>query len=103
MPRHLQIGFSSVTVVQRKKNQELTYSELDERARQIAAGLIARQLSECRVVLMFPAGPDFICAFLGCLYAAATPIPCKVPNPRRDPDHLPGLVHNSTAAGSDDG
>lgn len=47
----------------------LSYRELDERARTIAAALQAEAAFGDRAVLLFPSGPDYVAAFL----AAFTP------------------------------
>lgn len=57
----------------------LTYKELDERARAIAAHLQARGLSGGRAVLLFAPGLDFIAAFFGCLYADVVAVPVFAP------------------------
>src|SRR6185503_1203965 len=53
----------------------LTYGELDRRARAIAVQLAAAGASGERVLLLYPAGLDFIAAFFGCLYAGAVAVP----------------------------
>src|SRR5262249_16044578 len=48
---------------------ELSFAEIDERARAVAARLQALGGEGCRAMLVYPPGPDFIAAFFGCLYA----------------------------------
>ena len=58
----------------------LTYVELAEAARQVAAGLATRDIGlGDRVALMLPTGTDFFIAFFGILYAGATPVPIYPP------------------------
>lgn len=62
---------------------ELTYAELDERS-----AAVAGVLQQCvgvgqRAVLMYPAGPDFITAFMGCLRAGVIAVPVRAPHPAR--------------------
>jgi acyl-CoA synthetase (AMP-forming)/AMP-acid ligase II len=57
----------------------LTFAELDRRARAIGATLQARGLAGERVLILHPPGLDFVCAFLGCLYAGAAAVPVGVP------------------------
>ena len=57
----------------------LTYGELDERARAIAAHLQAQGLSGERAVMLYPPGLDFIAAFFGCLYARVVAAPVYAP------------------------
>jgi len=62
-------------------NQErnLTYGELDRRARAIAAFLQDAGMSGERALLFYPPGLDFICAFFGCLYAGVVAVPTYPP------------------------
>ncbi|GLQ79586.1 acyl-CoA synthetase [Mesorhizobium huakuii] len=58
----------------------LTYRELAARARNIASGLIARDVAAGdRVALMLPTCIDFFAAFFGILYAGAIPVPIYPP------------------------
>lgn len=59
--------------------QVLSYSELDARARSIAAHLQERGAMGERILLIFPQGLDFIAAFFGCLYAGAIAVPAYPP------------------------
>jgi acyl-CoA synthetase (AMP-forming)/AMP-acid ligase II len=61
----------------------LSYTGLDRRARQIAALLQTRGRPGERVLLLYPAGLDYLCAFFGCLYAGMIAVPAYPPlNPR---------------------
>jgi thioester reductase-like protein len=57
----------------------LTYGELDLKARQIAAYLQSVADKGDRVILLFPAGLEFISGFFGCLYAGMIAVPISVP------------------------
>ena len=58
----------------------LTYAELADRARKVAAGLVAADiLPQDRIALMLPTGLDFFIAFFGVLYAGAVPVPIYPP------------------------
>lgn len=58
----------------------LTYRDLRTRARNIARGLIAREVAPGdRVALMLPTSIDFFVAFFGILYAGAVPVPIYPP------------------------
>lgn len=61
----------------------LSFRDLDERARAIAARLQETVRPGDRVMLLFPAGLDFISSFFGCLYAGARAVPTMYPKPRR--------------------
>lgn len=53
----------------------LTHAAIDRRARAIGARLQEIGASGRRVLLLFPAGVDYVCAFFGCLYAGAVVVP----------------------------
>jgi acyl carrier protein len=60
--------------------ETMTYAQLAEAARRVAAGLIARDVVPGdRVALMLPTGTDFFAAFYGVLYAGAVPVPIYPP------------------------
>jgi len=61
----------------------LSYRELDERARTIAAALQAQAEFGDRAVLLFPSGPDYVAAFFGCLYAGVIAVPAYPPESAR--------------------
>ncbi len=62
---------------------EMTYGELDRRARVIAARLQLELQPGDRALLVYPPGLDFIAAFFGCLYAGVVAVPATYPKPRR--------------------
>src|SRR4051794_8304122 len=81
-----------------RQEQTITYGELDRRARAIAVTIHAAH--EQHVLLLYPPGIDYICAFLGCLYAGAVAIPAYPPDPARLNRTLPRLqaiAHDSKA------
>jgi len=58
----------------------ITYAQLAKSARDVAGGLIARDVAPGdRVALMLPTGADFFAAFFGTLYAGAVPVPIYPP------------------------
>jgi 1-acyl-sn-glycerol-3-phosphate acyltransferase len=58
----------------------ITYVELARSAREVARGLIARDVAPGdRVALMLPTSADFFAAFFGILYAGAVPVPIYPP------------------------
>ncbi len=69
----------------------ITYSELDQRARTVAAHLQARNLAGQRALLLFPPGLDYIAGFFGCLYAGVIAVPAYPPDPARLERTLPRL------------
>ncbi|MGD9636612.1 MAG: AMP-binding protein, partial [Pirellulales bacterium] len=62
---------------------EMSYGELDRRARVIAARLQLELKPGDRALLVYPPGLDFIAAFFGCLYAGVVAVPATYPKPRR--------------------
>jgi acyl-CoA synthetase (AMP-forming)/AMP-acid ligase II len=64
----------------------LTFSELDRRARELAARLAERAQAGDRALLLFPAGLDFIVAFFACLRAGLIAVPTMVPRRRASRD-----------------
>src|SRR5262245_25631649 len=70
---------------------ELTYQELDRKARAVAALLTAQTPPGSRALLVYPAGLEFITAFLGCLYANVVAVPTFPPDSGRAQRALPRL------------
>lgn len=52
-----------------------TYAELDRRARAVAAELRTRCAPASRAALVCPQGPQYVTAFLACLYAGVVAVP----------------------------
>jgi len=80
----------------------LTYAELAARARAVARGLIARDVTPGdRVALMLPTSIDYFIAFFGILYAGAVPVPIYPPmRLSQIEDHLRrqiGILRNAGA------
>ncbi|HKR10520.1 MAG TPA: AMP-binding protein, partial [Pyrinomonadaceae bacterium] len=76
----------------------LTYGELDQRARAIAARLQSIVEVGDRVLLLYPPGLEYIAAFFGCLYAGAIAVPAYPPRNNRNLHRLQRLVQNAEAA-----
>jgi len=62
---------------------KLTYSQLDRRARAVAARLQDMGFAGQCVLLVYPPGLDFITAFFGCLYAGCVAVPTYPPHRHR--------------------
>ena len=62
------------------QTDRITFGQLDQRIRAVALFLLNKKLSGKQVLLLFPAGIDFVAAFLGCLYAGATAVPVPCPD-----------------------
>lgn len=67
------------------------YAELHTRARACAALLSERAAPGDRALLIYPTGPAYVVAFLGCLYAGLIAVPAYPPA-SRDPRHWSRLV-----------
>src|ERR1044072_4340669 len=61
----------------------LTYAELDQRARAVAALLDESGARSERGLLPFDTGLEFIPSCFGCLYAGAVAVPAPPPHPAR--------------------
>src|SRR5947209_13018331 len=58
---------------------ELTFGELDRRARAIGGWLQAHDFTGGRALLLYRPGLEFACAFMGCLYGDVVAVPCPAP------------------------
>jgi acyl-CoA synthetase (AMP-forming)/AMP-acid ligase II len=78
----------------------LTYSELEARARAIAAWLQARVRPADRVLLLLPPGLDYITAFFGCLFAGAIAVPAYPPKRRsnRGEGRIEAIIRDASPA-----
>jgi amino acid adenylation domain-containing protein/non-ribosomal peptide synthase protein (TIGR01720 family) len=75
--------------------EEISYRDLDRRARAIAARLQAAGLRGERALLLYPPGLDFIVGFFGCLYAGVIAVPAYPPRPRRTPTAILSLIEDA--------
>ncbi len=74
-----------------------TYGELDRRARAIGAWLDSHHARGERVLLLYPAGLDYIASFFGCLYAGAVAVPAYPPRLNRPVPRIQAIVADSQA------
>ncbi|HLO02131.1 MAG TPA: fatty acyl-AMP ligase [Symbiobacteriaceae bacterium] len=72
-----------------------TYSELDRRARTVAAHLQAMGAQGQRALLVFPPGLDYVAAFMGCLYAGTVAVPIYPPHPKRPDPRFDAVMANA--------
>jgi acyl-CoA synthetase (AMP-forming)/AMP-acid ligase II/acyl carrier protein len=75
----------------------MTYAQLDGQARAIASLLKELQCQGQRVVLLYPAGLDYVAAFFGCLYAGAIAVPAYPPRPNRSLQRIQSIIQDSEA------
>lgn len=59
---------------------ELTFGDLERRAREIAAELQQRAAPGERALLLYPSGLEFVTALVGCLFAGIVPVPAYPPD-----------------------
>ena len=99
-----EVAFTFISDAGRKETH-LTYSELDTKARAISGYLRqfgtgnsgAKDDTPLMVLVVFPAGFEFLHSFFGCLYAGAIAIPTRYPHPKRPLTHLEGIATDSGA------
>lgn len=75
----------------------MTNSDLDRRARAIAAWLQNHGLAGERAMLLFPPGLDFIAAYFGCLYAGVIAVPVYPPRKNRSANRVQIVAHDCDA------
>lgn len=75
----------------------LTYEELSTQAHRVAAHLAEHTVPGDRVLLLVPAGLDYIVAFFACLVAGVVAVPAYPPHPRRGDPRLSHLVSDCDA------
>src|SRR5882724_512309 len=73
---------------------QLTYRELDHRARSIAAHLQRVTRFGDRVIIVCPPGIDYILSFLGCIYAGVVAVPSVPPTSPRTFGRLRRIVQD---------
>jgi acyl-CoA synthetase (AMP-forming)/AMP-acid ligase II len=61
------------------RDESFTYGQLHERARALAVQLQASAPAGERALLLYPNGPAYVSAFLGCLYAGLIAVPAYPP------------------------
>jgi amino acid adenylation domain-containing protein len=77
----------------------LTYGGLDRAASAIAVALAEAGVGHGdRALLMYPPGPDYVAAFLGCLYAGVVAVPVYPPDQTHGAATVMGILADSEAA-----
>ena len=79
------------TFLDEEGETSVTYRELDEGARAIAATLRQHLSPGDRALLLYPPGREYVLGFLGCLYAGVIAVPAYPPDPSRIARTLPRL------------
>ncbi|MER7788072.1 fatty acyl-AMP ligase [Streptomyces sp. NPDC097640] len=81
---------------------EITYAELDTRARAVAAGLAAATGGRTDpALLLFAPGLDYLAGLFGCFYAGVPAVPAFPPDPARLARTMPRLAAIVEDTGSD--
>ena len=75
----------------------LTYQDLDDRAKAIAAYLQSLNVAGERALLLYPPGVEFITAFFGCLYAGVIAVPAYPPRRNQKMIRLKAIVEDAQA------
>ena len=81
-----------------REEAKLTYRDLHHRAQAIAGWLQQFGQPGDPVVLSYPGGADFICAFLGCAYAGMPAVPTPTPAGHQKGRAVPWLEYIITDA-----
>ncbi|WP_197525707.1 AMP-binding protein [Pseudobythopirellula maris] len=96
-PNHMALEFLGDGHSAGEDDQAFTYGQLDRRARAIAAKLRLELEPGDRAMLVYPAGLDFVSAFVGCLYAGVVAVPATHPKPRRPMPRMSRIAEDSGA------
>ncbi len=87
----------ALTLLDGQDTHKLTYRELHARACAIAGGVAEISEPGDRVILGFEQGLDYVCAFLGCVYARRVAVTSAPPTELRKSARLDKLIGNSGA------
>ncbi|WIM86738.1 SDR family NAD(P)-dependent oxidoreductase [Candidatus Mycobacterium wuenschmannii] len=80
-----------------EEHSQLTFGELDTRARATAAVLQRMGATGERVLVLCPSGLDFIVAFFGCIYAGAVAVPVHPPARAKVVGRVASIVQDTEA------
>lgn len=81
-----------------EEGEQLSFRQVDHRARQIGAHLQARFEPGKSVLLLLPPGLDYVVAFFGCLYGGMVPIPAYPIRRNRSSDRLVMIAQHAKPA-----
>lgn len=76
----------------------LTFAELDQQAKAVAAMLVSKGYAGKRALMMYPSGLDFVVAFFGCHYAGVTPVPAFPPRRNRNMARIGAISDDAQAS-----
>lgn len=75
--------------------ESISYGQLDAQVRAVAAQLQMLDKAGERALLLYPAGLDYIVAFLGCLYSGVIAVPAYPPS-RHHAYRLKAIIHDAS-------
>ena len=73
----------------------LTYQQLDQRSRAIAAWLQSVSKPGERVLILYPPGLDYLAGFFGCLYAGVVAVPIYPPRRNRNMERIVTIAESA--------
>jgi len=73
----------------------LTYEQLDQRSRAIAAWLQSVSEPGDRVLILYPPGLDYLAGFFGCLYAGVVAVPVYPPRRNRNMERILAIAESA--------
>ena len=79
-------------------SEAVTYGELDEAARRVAAYLQGHGLGTERIQLNLPTSREYLLAYCGCLYAGCPAVPSLPPRPNRDQVRNASIIDDARPA-----
>ena len=79
------------------EQSSLTYGELDQRARTIAAAISTRANVGDRALLLYPPGLEYLTAFFGCAYAGVVAVPAYPPRQNHNLLRVQSIVADAGA------
>jgi len=97
LPGERAFGFTDGELESEVEDQQLTYAQLDRRARAIAARLTELGMHGERVLLLFPPGLEFVVGFFGCMYAGAVAVPAYPPRRNRYMARIEAISEDANA------
>lgn len=83
--------------IKEEENQSLTYSQLGQAVREMAAYLQSVSEPGQRALLVYPTSLEFIVAMYACLYAGIVPIPTNPPGMNRSAQRLEAIAKDARA------
>ncbi len=75
-----------------KQVATISYSELQNKAKQVAAELQKHHPKGTRALLLYPSGIDFLIAFFGCLFAGVIAVPAYPPRRNKSNPRIAGII-----------